>query len=320
MTELVVARPAGLYCPVGDFYIDPMRPVPRAVITHAHADHARGGHGHYIAAAPGEAVLRARLGRVALHSLAYGESLSVGDVRLSLHPAGHVLGSAQVRLEHRGEVWVVSGDYKLEADRSCTPFEPVRCHTFITESTFALPIYRWAPQAEVFADLGRWWAEQAAAGRVALLHAYSLGKAQRLLAGLDPNQGPIYCPPAVQAINQAYRSAGVQLPVVHDLATLTPATAAGALVLGPVADLPGLPEWATARAVASGWTRTRAGRRSGTQGFTLSDHADWPGLLAAVQASGAQRVVALHGDGSALARWLRERHGLRADTALHTDP
>ncbi|MGQ9724635.1 MAG: DNA ligase-associated DEXH box helicase, partial [Tepidimonas sp.] len=137
--DLVVWRAEGLYCPVGDFYIDPWRPVARAIITHAHADHARRGHAAYLAHAASAGVLRARLGGdIALQTVDYGERLDCGGVRVSLHPAGHVLGSAQIRLEHRGQVWVVSGDYKVEADATCAPFEPVRCHTFITESTFGL--------------------------------------------------------------------------------------------------------------------------------------------------------------------------------------
>ncbi|HWI09904.1 MAG TPA: DNA ligase-associated DEXH box helicase, partial [Burkholderiaceae bacterium] len=184
--DLVVLRPEGLYCPPGDFYIDPWRPVERAVITHAHADHARTGHAHYLAAAPGEGVLRARLGAVDLQTLAYGAAVDHFGVRVSLHPAGHVLGSAQVRLEHRGQVWVASGDYfvagaaddPLEANATCTPFEPVRCHCFITESTFGLPIYRWQPQAELFAAIDDWWRGNAEAGRASLILGYSFGKAQ----------------------------------------------------------------------------------------------------------------------------------------------
>jgi len=184
--DLIELRPQGLYCPPGDFYIDPWRPVERAVITHAHADHARAGHQHYLCSAEGAALLRARLGDVQLQSLGWGETLDRHGVRLSLHPAGHVLGSAQVRVEHRGQVWVASGDYFVgaagERNRSCSAFEPLRCHCFITESTFGLPIYRWRPQAEVMADIQAWWQHNAQAQRASLLLAYSLGKAQRLLA------------------------------------------------------------------------------------------------------------------------------------------
>ena len=200
--ELVVERPEGLYCPAGDFFIDPWRPVARAVVTHAHADHARRGHGAYLAQADGAAVLRARLGPIALQTLAYGEPVELGGVRLSLHPAGHVLGSAQVRIEHRGEVWVVSGDYFVAGDAeaagaggdpnpTCPAFEPLRCHCFVTESTFGLPLYRWRAPRELLAEVDAWWRANADAGRASLLLAYSFGKAQRLLAGVDASTGPI---------------------------------------------------------------------------------------------------------------------------------
>src|SRR6188768_1990220 len=172
--DLVVQRREGLYCPQGDFYIDPWRPVERAVITHAHADHSRRGHGAYLAAAPAEGVLRTRLGEeIALQTLPYGEAIEHHGVRLSFHPAGHVLGSAQVRLEHGGRVWVASGDYKVEDDGTCAPFEPVRCDTFITESTFGLPIYRWPTQATLMAEIFDWWCVNAAAGRASVVYAYA---------------------------------------------------------------------------------------------------------------------------------------------------
>ena len=176
--DLILRRPEGLYCPAGDFYIDPWRPVERAVITHAHADHARPGHARYLAQRDAEPLMRSRLGAdIAFEGLAYGERLQMGPVTVSLHPAGHVLGSSQVRVEHGGEVWVVSGDYFVSGagdhNPTCTPFEPVRCHTFITECTFGLPIYRWAPQAHLLADIRAWWGECAAEGRHALLLGYS---------------------------------------------------------------------------------------------------------------------------------------------------
>src|ERR1700710_3122773 len=210
----------GLFCEAGDFYIDPWRPVDRAVISHAHGDHARRGPAHYLAAAPAEGVLRTRLGEIDLQTLAYGEPVDHFGVRLSLHPAGHVLGSAQVRLEHRGRVWVASGDYFVagatedppEGNSTCEPFEPVRCDCFITESTFGLPIYRWAPQREVFADIDQWWSANAAAGRASLLLGYSFGKAQRIRAGVDSSIGPIVVHGAVEPLNRAYRAAGVALP------------------------------------------------------------------------------------------------------------
>ncbi len=318
MADLIIERPEGLYCPPGDFHIDPWRPVPRAVITHAHADHARRGHGAYLAQADGAGVLRARLGDITLQPLAYGEAVDINGVRISLHPAGHVLGSAQVRLAWRGEVWVVSGDYFVsgagDANPTCPPFEPVRCDTFITESTFGLPIYRWRPQAEVLAEVDAWWRANAEAGRPSLLMAYSFGKAQRLLAGVDADIGPIVVHGAVQSVNEAYRRAGVALPA-------TALIDAGAdlkrsLVVAP----PSVHGSAWARrlgdfgdAFASGWMQLRgARRRQGVdRGFVLSDHADWPGLQAAIGATGAGRVIVTHGYEAVMVRWLQQQ-GLEA--------
>src|SRR5579872_5965471 len=183
IVALLDLRADALYCSAGDFYIDPWGAVDRAVVTHAHSDHARPGSRRYLTAGAGEALLRARLGPdVAIQSVAYGEALTLGDVRVSLHPAGHILGSAQVRIEHEGEVWVVSGDYKLAPDSTCAPFEPLRCHTFVTESTFGLPIFRWPAETEVVAAIHSWWRGNQAAGRASLLFAHALGKAQRMLS------------------------------------------------------------------------------------------------------------------------------------------
>ena len=221
MGDLVVQRPEGLYCPPGGFYIDPWRAVDRAVITHAHADHARSCHGHYLAAAPAGGVLRARLGDISLQTLAYGERINHHGVTVSLHPAGHVLGSAQVRLEYGGQVWVASGDYKVAPDRTCAPFEPVRCDVFITESTFGLPIYRWQPDSEVFAAINAWWQGNASAGRASVLLCYSFGKAQRILSGIDASIGPVVVHGAVEPLNRAYRDAGVALPATRLVSEVT---------------------------------------------------------------------------------------------------
>ncbi len=328
--DLVVLRPQGLYCPPGDFFIDPWRPVAHAVITHAHADHARRGHARYLAQRDSLPVLRARLGPISVDGIGYGEVVVHRGVRISLHPAGHVLGSAQVRLEHGGRTWVVSGDYFVsgvagDTNATCTPFEPVRCDCFITESTFGLPIYRWNAQAEVHAEIRRWWAECAAEGRAALLTGYSFGKAQRLLAGLlDGGEapGPIVVHPAVHAICEAYRAAGVALPPYRVLETdatrraARPDELARAIAIGPPAVLGSawarqLPDAETA--FASGWMRLRgARRRQGVdRGFVLSDHADWPGLVQAVAATGAERVIVTHGYEDVMVRWLGEQ-GLNA--------
>ena len=316
--DLVVHRPEGLYCPPGDFYIDPWRPVARAVITHAHSDHARIGHGHYLAARAGESVLRTRLGDVTLQTLPYGERIVHNGVTLSLHPAGHVLGSAQVRLEHGGQVWVASGDYKVAPDRTCAPFEPVKCDVFITESTFGLPIYRWCDDDEIFRDVNDWWSRNVVAGRASVLTCYSFGKAQRILSGVDPSIAPIIVHGAVEPLNRAYRAAGVALPEtmmvpdVKDRADLK-----RALVICPpsAAASPWMRRFGDAStAFASGWMQIRGTRRRGgwDRGFALSDHADWPGLLGAIHATGAQRIIVTHGSVPVMVRHLGEI-GLRAE-------
>ncbi|SFU76259.1 ligase-associated DNA damage response exonuclease [Pseudoduganella namucuonensis] len=306
---MVVVRKEGLYCVPGDFYIDPWRPVERAVITHAHSDHARWGHGHYLAAAPGVGILRSRLGEIDIQGLEYGTQVAHNGVRISLHPAGHVLGSAQVRMEHRGEVWVASGDYKVEPDATCAPFEPVRCDTFITESTFGLPIYRWQPEAEVFADINAWWARNAEQGRASVLLGYSFGKAQRMLSGLDPSIGAIICHGAVEPLNRVYREAGVALPETRMVTDVAKADIRRSLVVAPpsAAGSPWIKRFGEySDAFASGWMLLRgARRRRGVdRGFVLSDHADWPGLMSAIKATGARRIIVTHGSIPVMVRWL----------------
>jgi len=320
--DLVVRRPQGLYCPPGDFYIDPWRPVDRAVITHAHADHARTGHGHYLASAVGEGVLRTRLGDINMQALPYGQTVEHNGVTISLHPAGHVLGSSQVRLQWRGEVWVVSGDYKLDPDPTCEPFEPVTCHTFITESTFGLPVYRWPDSQLVMQDINSWWASNAQSQRASVLYAYSLGKGQRVLAGVDSSIGPIVTHSSLNALNDVYRAAGVALPATASVTDTGDQERQGALVLAPPAAAGST--WLRrfgdyADAMASGWMRVRGARRrrSVDRGFVLSDHADWPSLLKAIQATQAGRVIVTHGSTAVLIRWLQEQ-GLQAQ-AFQTD-
>ncbi len=314
MTLLRLAE-RGLYCEAGDFYIDPWQPVERAVITHGHGDHARWGSARYLSSREGADVLRTRLGASAtIRAVEYGEPVDVNGVRVSLHPAGHILGSAQIRVEHRGEVWVTSGDYKTQPDPTCTPFELVRCHTFITESTFGLPIYRWTPDADVFAAIRAWWRSNREHGRASVLFGYALGKAQRLLAGLaDADLGPVYTHGAVERLNRDYRRAGVRLaetqyasgmPRGHDFAgsmIVAPPSAAGSLWIRRFGNI--------STGFASGWMRVRGARRRRAvdRGFVLSDHVDWPSLLATVEATGAERVWVTHGTREPLVRWLTER-------------
>ncbi len=310
----LVMTVSGLYCPAGDFYIDPLHPVKRAVITHAHADHARAGSASYLCAREGLALLQARLGPDArIEALAYGERTTRSGVVVSLHPAGHIRGSAQVRIEHRGYVTVVSGDYKTAADPTCTPLDPQPCHTFISESTFGLPIFRWPAGDTILATIEAWWRENREHGRASILFAYALGKAQRILAGLDPSIGLMLCHGAVEKINRIYRQAGVALPPtryagdIQDRKRLR-----GALVIAPPsADHP---TWMRrfpqrSRAFASGWMRIRGHRRRRAvdRGFIISDHSDWDGLIATVAASGAETIGVTHGYSAAMVRWLKEQ-------------
>ncbi|HET6762146.1 MAG TPA: ligase-associated DNA damage response exonuclease, partial [Longimicrobiaceae bacterium] len=316
---LLTVTERGVYCAAGDFHIDPWMPVDRAVITHAHGDHLRWGSRSYLGSTEGARVMRTRLGPDArMRTVDFGEPVDVNGVRVSLHPAGHILGSAQVRIEHRGEVWVVSGDYKTEPDPTCTPFEPVRCHTFVTESTFGLPIYRWAPQAETFAEIRAWWRGNRETGRASILFGYSLGKAQRLLAGLlGGEEGPIYTHGAVETLNRDYRASGVSLPeTTHAGAAPKGTDFSAALIVAPpsAAGSTWLRRFGpSSTAFASGWMRIRGTRRrrSLDRGFVVSDHVDWPSLLGAVEATGAERVWVTHGYRDPVVRWLRE-HGLEA--------
>jgi putative mRNA 3-end processing factor len=330
--DLIASTDRGLYCAAGDFHIDPWRPVPRAIITHAHSDHARFGSEVYVCHHDTAPILRKRLGDVAIETATYGQILTRNGVEISLHPAGHVLGSAQVRVASKGEIWVASGDYKLESDGVSPAFEPLRCHAFITESTFGLPIYRWRPQADIFAAIDAWRRENIAAGRASVLFAYALGKAQRLIAHLDPALGPIVCHGAVEAINALYREAGVALPPTS-LAT-DPRTAirgqnkrefSSAVIVAPpsAAASPWLKRFGDySDALASGWMQVRGNRRRRglDRGFALSDHADWPGLIAAIEATGAERILVTHGYTEPLTRYVREK-GLdaRALTTAYGD-
>ena len=328
MTRLLELTPAGLYCERGGFHIDPWQPTPLALITHAHADHARGGSEAYLGAAEGEAVLRARLPPEAtIETVRYGERRRIGDVDVSFHPAGHVLGSAQIRIGHRDEVVVVSGDYKLAADATCAPYEPVRCTTFVTESTFGLPIYRWQPPEAIFADMRDWWIGNARDGVATVIFAYALGKAQRIAAGLaalGELPGPVYCHGALARINDAYRASGVELPPMQPVATAPPGTRwAGALVLAPPSaqGATWMRRFEPCRtASASGWMAIRGARRRANvdRGFVLSDHADWPALNDAVDLSGAGEVWVTHGYREEFVRWLNETRPGRVARGLAT--
>jgi putative mRNA 3-end processing factor len=293
---------AGLYCSRGGFHIDPWSPVARAVITHAHGDHAVKSSRSYLAAHPGKLVLQHRMGsRARIQTVAYGEPVDMDGIQVSLHPAGHILGSSQVRVENRGEVWVVSGDYKVAPDSTCAAFEPITCDTFITESTFGHHHYHWDSQSVTFQEIENWWRKNQSDGRASVLYAYSLGKAQRLLAGLDQAIGPIYAHPTVELMNDLYRQSGVALPATRNpVSDMTATEWSRSLLLMPPAS-----RWEKGisfhghycTAFASGWMvlPDEPGKRGVEHGFALSDHADYGELLSAVRASTAQRILVTHG-------------------------
>ena len=319
MTDLVVLRPEGLYCPAGDFHIDPWKPVPRAVITHGHGDHARRGMGMYHTTPGSLPILQWRLGEQDYRVHAYGDSFVLGDARVSLHSAGHVLGSAQVRIEVDGEVWVCSGDYKRQPDPTCAPFEVVPCDTFITEATFGLPIYRWPDTSDVVADIAAWRNTCAQQGEAAILYSYALGKAQRVLGELlAVDDAPVWLHGAVDAGVSVYREAGIAMVETHRVADEdTSFDFAGKLIIAPpsAAGSTWMRRFRRAQqGFASGWMRLRGNRRRGNydRGFVLSDHADWPDLLRTVRETGASRVIATHGNTDALVRTLNDS-GIRTD-------
>jgi putative mRNA 3-end processing factor len=303
----------GIYCPAGGFFIDPWRPVDRALITHGHSDHARPGHARYLATPAAAPVIRHRLGDISIATQPYDQKLQIGDAMVSFHPAGHVPGSAQIRVEVGGEVWVVSGDYKTVPDGLSEPFEPVRAHAFVTECTFGLPVFTWRPQAEVMADINAWWRRNAAEGRTSVLGAYALGKAQRILANVDASIGPLLTHGAVEAVNEVLRAQGLPLPpTIRVTADTAPASHPGALVLATPSALG--TSWIrrfgpVSTAFASGWMALRGvrRRRAADRGFVLSDHADWAGLNAAIRETGAETVLVTHGYTAVFRRWLEEQ-------------
>ncbi len=313
MADVLTFTDRGIYCPAGDFYIDPWKPVDRALITHGHSDHARPGMGRYLATTGTAPVMRHRLGEITLDTISYGEETQIGDAKVSFHPAGHVPGSAQIRVEVKGEVWVVSGDYKTVADGLSEPFEPVKCHAFITECTFGLPIFKWTPQDILTEQINNWWAYNAAAGRTSILGAYALGKAQRLLATVNPDIGPILTHGAIENTNEVLRNQGITLPqTTYAIADITAKTHPGALVLATPSALG--TTWTrrfgpASTAFASGWMALRGvrRRRAADRGFIVSDHADWDGLNDAITATGATKIFATHGYTSVFQRWLTEQ-------------
>jgi putative mRNA 3-end processing factor len=308
--RLITFTDRGIYCPRADVYIDPWKPVSRALITHGHADHARAGHDHYMCTTSAAPIMRHRLGNIDLQTVEYDVPFEINGVEISFHPAGHVIGSAQIKLAYKGEIWVISGDYKIEPDGISEPFEPIQCTHFVSECTFGLPIFTWDPQATVAAQINTWWRSNSAAGITSFIGAYSLGKAQRILSLLDTDIAAILTHGAIETSNQILRAQGVHLPGTQ---LVTPdfnhKSHQGALILAPPSALGS--KWAQkfgahSSGFASGWMRLRGVRRRKAldQGFVMSDHADWAGLLTAIKATNAENIYVTHGYTEIFARHL----------------
>ena len=320
-TGLLTFTPRGIHCPIADVYIDPMKGVDRAIVTHAHSDHARGGSKHYLTHPITKQLMHSRIGKnLDIDTMVPGESTVINGVRFSFHPAGHIPGSMQVRVEHKGEVWVATGDYKRQTDTLCDAFEPVKCHTFITECTFGLPIYRWKDTAEVFEEMNTWWRDNAANGVCSVIQAYSLGKAQQIIKEVDHRIGPVLVHTSVANMNAALAEMGIDLPACELITRDTPAERfRNALVITPGSALQ--TQWSEkmqpyVTAMASGWMRLRSWRQRSKldRGFVLSDHADWPALLQTIRETGAEQVIATHGYTKVFSEHLRSiGYDARAD-------
>jgi len=310
-------RPEGIYCSQGDFYIDPWRPVDKALITHGHADHARFGSKKYLCTDIAAPVIRHRLGNVAIETIPYEKELSLNGVNVSFYPAGHVPGSAQILIEIKGERWVVSGDYKVVDDGLSTPFKPIKCHSFISECTFGLPAFNWLPQEQVFKEINSWWHQCISDGLTPILAAYGLGKAQRLIAGLDTNIGPILTHGAIEKTNQIMRDQKIAIPETFLVTSkLDLANFKNAIVLAPPSALS--TSWVKkfgkiSTGYASGWMAIRGikRRRAADKGFVISDHADWNGLNLAIKETEAEKIFVTHGYTDSFAKLLQFK-GLNA--------
>ncbi len=302
---------SGIYCKAADVYLDPWRPVDKAIISHGHSDHCRFGSRQYITHHLNVPIIRFRLGTINATGMEWGQVFMVNGVKFSLHPAGHIIGSSQIRVEHKGEVWVFSGDYKTEADGLTTPFEPVSCQTFITECTFGLPPFNWTPQEKVFEEINQWWSENKANGLTSVLFGYSLGKAQRLLSQLDPEIGKIYTHGAIENMTEILRPFAVLPPTERITSEHRKEAFAGNLVLAPPSahGSPWIRKFVPyVTGAASGWMTFRGARRRRAidKGFVLSDHCDWKGLLSSIEATGAEKVICTHGYSSIFSRYLSE--------------
>ncbi|TXK78795.1 ligase-associated DNA damage response exonuclease [Mesonia sp. K4-1] len=311
-TPLLVFNQKGIYCEVADVYIDPWKPVKKAIISHGHADHSRWGHQQYITHHSNVAIIKHRLGDITVAGKEWNETFTINGVKFSLHPAGHIIGSSQIRVEYKGEVWVFTGDYKTEDDGLAVPYEVVKCHTFITECTFGLPAFKWVPQEQVFNDINTWWQQNRDDGKTSVLFGYSLGKAQRILKHLDTSIGQIYTHGAVENMTEVIRSIA-DLPPTHKITRDTKKEEIrGNIVIAPPSAhgstwIKKMVPYVTAS--ASGWMTFRGARRRRAidKGFVLSDHCDWQGLLTSIKATGAEKIICTHGYTDIFSRFLAEQ-------------
>jgi putative mRNA 3-end processing factor len=316
---LLELTPSGLYCPQADIFIDPWRPVEKAIITHAHADHSRYGMKHYLAHHHSAEVMKLRLGQdISLETSDYNEPILINGVKISLHPAGHIPGSSQIRLEHKGKTVVISGDYKVEDDGLSAPFEAVKCHEFVSECTFGLPIYKWQAQHEIFDSLNNWWRSNAEKGLNSVVFAYSLGKAQRIINHLEYSIGEVFAHGAIWNTNQALMANGVKVVDIPKVTQEVPKSRfKGALIIAPPSAMgsPWMKKFSPYRTgICSGWMNIRGARRrrAADAGFVLSDHADWEGLISAIKATDAEKVYLTHGSTAVFGRYLEEVEKIQA--------
>jgi len=311
-TPLLVFNQKGIYCEAADVYLDPWKPVKKAIISHGHADHSRWGHQQYITHHTNVPIIKHRLGDISVTGKAWNETFTINGVKFSLHPAGHIVGSSQIRVEHKGEVWVFTGDYKTEDDGLAVPYEVVKCHTFITECTFGLPAFKWLPQQQVFNDINNWWQQNQDDGRTSILFGYSLGKAQRLLKHLDTSIGKIYTHGAVENMTEVVREIADLPPTEKITRETKKEDIKGNIVIAPPSThgspwIKKMVPYVTAS--ASGWMTFRGARRRRAidKGFVLSDHCDWQGLLTSIKATGAEKVICTHGYTDIFSRFLAEQ-------------
>ena len=316
---LLAFNDKGIYCAQADVYLDPWKPVDRALITHGHSDHARWGHKKYITHHTNVPIIKHRLGEIGVSGVEYNETFTINGVKFSFHPAGHIIGSSQIRVEYKGEIWVFTGDYKTEDDGVAVPYEPVKCHAFITECTFGLPAFKWQPQQQVFDEINIWWQQNRDAGKTSILFGYTLGKAQRLLKHLDTSIGKIYTHGAIENMTEVLRPLIELPPTTRITRDIKKDEIKGNMVLAPPSAhgttwIRKMVPYETGN--ASGWMTFRGARRRRAidKGFVLSDHCDWQGLLQSIKATGCERIVCTHGYTEIFCRFLNEQ-GYDARTA-----